>query len=67
MVRAHGVDLLDLVAERDRLVDEELDKVVRRGLAREQLELAVDRARPRRDDPGRDLPQSRSISKNCYL
>lgn len=58
MVRAHGVDLLDLVAERHRLVDEELEKVVRRRLAREQLELPVHRARPRRDDPKRDLQAS---------
>ena len=56
MVRADGVDLLNLVAERHRLVDDELQELVRRGLAREQLELSVDRAAPRDDDAGADLP-----------
>ena len=46
MVRADGVDLLDLVAERHRLINDELQELVRRGLAREQLELLVDRLAP---------------------
>ena len=50
VVRADGVDLLDLVAERHRLVDDELQKLVRRGLAREQLELLVDRLPPEKHD-----------------
>ena len=65
MVRAHGVDLLDLVAERRRLVDEQLQELVRRALAREQLELAVYRARPCGNDAERDLrPESiQSVSQ----
>ena len=59
MVRAHGVDLLDLVAERRRLVYEQLQKLVRRALAGEELELAVYRARPCGNDAERDLrPES---------
>jgi alpha-D-ribose 1-methylphosphonate 5-triphosphate synthase subunit PhnI len=55
VVRAHGVDLRDVLAERRGLVDDELQERVRRGLAREQLELAVDRVAPERDDADGDL------------
>lgn len=47
MIRPHGVDLLDLVRERRRLVDEQLQEIVWRALARQQLELPVDRPAPR--------------------
>ena len=46
VVRSHGVDFLDLVGEGDRFVDEQLEELARRGLAREKLELAVDRVGP---------------------
>ena len=55
MVRPNGVDLLDLVAEGHRLVDEELHEIVRGRLAREQLELPVDRRAPREDDSHGEL------------
>ena len=55
VVRSHGVDLFDLVAEGDGLVDDELDEVVRRGFAGEQLELAVDGVPPREDHASGDL------------
>ena len=65
MVRAHGVHILDLVAERRRLVDEQLQELVRGTLAREQLKLAVYRARPCGNDAERDLrPESiQSVSQ----
>lgn len=44
MIRPHCVHLLDLVRERHGLVDEELQEVVRRRLARQELELLVDRS-----------------------
>ena len=62
MVRAHGVDLLDLVAERRRLVDEQLQELVRRALAREELELAVDGARPGENDAEGDLRRGNLVS-----
>jgi hypothetical protein len=55
MISADGVDLFDLVAERRGVVDEQLQKVVRRGFAGEELELAVDRARPGGNNAGCDL------------
>lgn len=55
MVGAHGVDLLDLVGEGGHFVDEELQEVVWRAFAGEQLELLVDRAAPGEDDGERDL------------
>ena len=59
MIRPHSIDLLDLVRERRGLVDEQLQELVRRALAREQLELAVYRARPCGNDAERDLrPES---------
>ncbi len=50
VVRAHGVDFLDLLAEGDGLVDDELDEFVWRGLPGEELELLVDGASPRDND-----------------
>ena len=55
MVRAYGVDLLDLVAERHRLVDDELQELVRRGLAREEFELLVDGPTPEEHDAEGEL------------
>lgn len=55
VIRAHGINLLNLVGEGCRLVREELDELVRRGPAREQPELAVDRLCPRGDDARCDL------------
>ena len=62
VVGADGVDLLDLVAEGHGLVDEELDKVMRRRLAREELELAVDGARPGENDAEGDLRRGNLVS-----
>ena len=62
MICPDGVDLLNLIAKGDSLVDEQLEELVRRGLAREQLELAVDRARPRDDDAERDLRRRNLVS-----
>lgn len=62
MVRADGVDLVDFVAESDRLVGEELHELVRRGFARKQLELAVHRPCPRHNDPDCDLRGPRQKS-----
>ena len=47
VVRSHSINLLDLVRERRRLVDEQLQKLVWRRFAREQLELFVDCPAPR--------------------
>ena len=55
VVRAYGVDLLDLVAERHRLVDDELQELVRRGLAREQFELLIDGPTPEEHDAEGEL------------
>ena len=55
MVRADGVHLHDVVREGHRLVDEQLQEVVRRGLSGEELELLVHRPVPGDDHPGCDL------------
>lgn len=55
MVRPHGVYLFDIITEDHGLVDDELNEVVRRRLAREELELAMYRAAPCNDDSKRDL------------
>lgn len=55
VVRPHGVYLFDIITEDHGLVDDELNEVVRRRLAREELELAMYRAAPRNDDSKRDL------------
>ena len=55
MICPDGVDLLNLIAKGDSLVDEQLEEVVRRGLPRKELELVVYRPRPRRDDTKRNL------------
>ena len=49
MVRAHGVDLLDLVAERERLVEDELQELGWCGPPGEQPELLIDRRPPEED------------------
>ena len=58
VVRSHGVNFLDLIAEGDGLVDDELDKLVGSGLSGQQFELLVDRASPRDNDKQRDLRNS---------
>lgn len=55
MIRPDSVNALDLVAESDRFVDNELKEVVWRALSREKLELEVDRPGPSNDDTRRDL------------
>lgn len=55
MVRAYGVDFLDLLAEGDGLVDDELDEFVWRGLPGKELELLVDGASPRDNDEESNL------------
>lgn len=55
VVRAHGVNLLNLVTERHRFVYDELDELVWRGFPCEQLELEVYCAAPRNDDAERNL------------
>lgn len=50
MICAHGIHFLDLVAERHRVVHEQLDKVAGRRLAGEQLELGVDGVSPSEHD-----------------
>ena len=55
MVSPHSIHLVYFVRERHRLVDEQLEEVVRRGLSGEQLELLVHRPVPGDDHPGCDL------------
>ena len=62
MVGAYGVDLLDFVAEGHGLVDEELDKIMRRRLSGEEFELVVNGAGPRGDDAKRDLARRNQMS-----
>ena len=62
MICADGIYLLDLLAEGHCFVDDKLQEIVRRGLAREELKLAVDRARPRDNDSRGDLRRRSSVS-----
>lgn len=62
VVCADGVDLLDVVRERRRLVYEQLQEVVRRRLAGEKAELEVDRAPPGEDHAGRNLQRRLGVS-----
>ena len=62
MICSDGVHLLNLVAKRHGIVDKELNEVVRRRLAREQFKLAVNGARPRSNDPGRDLRRGNELA-----
>jgi hypothetical protein len=57
MVCTDGVNLLDQVGECHSLVYDELKEVVRRGLARKQLKLAVDPLRPSASDTNSNLIQ----------
>ena len=61
MVRAHGIDLVDLLVERHRLIDDQLQEIVRGRLSGEQLEFLVDRARPQHDHARRDLVNQSSL------
>lgn len=60
MIRAHGVDFFDLVAERHRVVDEQLQELVWCRFASEELELVVDSARPCHNDAECDLSTHRA-------
>lgn len=62
MVGAYSVDLLNLVAERRGLVDEELQELVGSRLPRQQLKLVVDGARPRKDDAECNLRKPTGMS-----
>ena len=58
MVGPHGVDFLDLLAERHCLVYDELDELVRGGFASEQFELLINGASPRNDDEKSNLQKA---------
>ena len=55
VVRSHGVNFLDLVAEGDGLIDDELEELMWCGLSGKELELFVDGMSPRQDHTGGDL------------
>lgn len=55
MVRPNCVDLLDLVAERSSLVDDELKELMGRGLPRKLLKLPVNRQGPRKENASSNL------------
>jgi hypothetical protein len=64
MVRADGIDLFDLVAERRRLVNQKLDELVRGGFSGQQFELSVDPIRPSDADANRNLGRRRQKKRN---
>jgi hypothetical protein len=55
VVRANGIDLFDLVAERHRLVNQKLDKIMRGGFSGQQFEFSVDPVDPSATDAGANL------------
>lgn len=55
MVGANGIDLLDLVAERHRLVNQELNEFVRGRFSGQQLEFSVDPVDPGAANAGANL------------
>ena len=55
MVGTDGIEFLNFVAECERLVDDELDKLVRGGFPREQLKLLVDGSTPQCNDTNSNL------------
>jgi hypothetical protein len=57
MVGPHGIDLLNLLAERRGFVHDELKELVRCGFARQQFELLVDCATPHDDDTRSNLQE----------
>ena len=59
VVRAHGVNFLDLLAEGDGLVDDELEEFVWRRFPGKELELLVNGGSPRDYDEERDLGAQR--------
>ena len=59
VVRSHGIYFLDLVAEGHRLVDDELEELVRGRLSGKELELFVDGVSPRKNDASSDLEMVR--------
>ena len=55
MVRANGIDLFNLIAERHRLVNQELNEVMRGGFSGQQLKLLVDPVDPSTTDASANL------------
>ena len=55
MVGPDGVNLLDIVRERGRLVYQELQELMRRRLSGEKAKLKVDCAPPGENHTGRNL------------
>ena len=62
MIRPHRIQLLNLVAKRHRLVYDELQELVRRGLSGEERELRVHRSGPGDDDANCNLGRSKGLS-----
>jgi hypothetical protein len=61
MVRTNGVDLLDFAAEHHRLVNQELDELVRGRFSGQQFEFSVDPIDPSNADACGDLWGRRSL------
>ena len=55
MIRADSIDFLNLLVERHRLVNQELDELVGGGFSRQQLEFFVDPVDPSSGDTGGNL------------
>jgi len=55
VVRANGIDLFNLVAERHRLVNQELNEVMRGGFSGQKLKLLVDPVDPSATDASANL------------
>ena len=55
MVRADGIYLFDLVAERHRFVNQELNEMIGSGSSGQQLEFSVDPIDPRAADASANL------------
>jgi len=55
MVRANGIDLFDLAAERHRFVNQKLNEMIRGGFSGQQFELFVDPIDPSAADAGTNL------------
>lgn len=55
MICSDSVNLFNLIAECESLVDDQLDELVWCGLSSEELELFIDGFEPDSDDTGRDL------------
>ena len=55
MIRPNGIDLLNLIAERQGIINNTLNELVRCGFAGEKLKLEVDGPTPRCNHKGRNL------------